>query len=80
VCAAAFAFEDCALIISQNSKVILGLSSEFPFSLDAFPVRYPLPSQHLWDNSQFLGDPNLEEEDDEDEHPQIFLLSGMGRV
>lgn len=38
----------------------------------------PSQADLLWDNVQFLGDPEPGEEEEEDESPQVFLLSGWG--
>ncbi|KIM30117.1 hypothetical protein M408DRAFT_15706 [Serendipita vermifera MAFF 305830] len=65
--------------VSENSKVILGLAPRFLFSLDCFSNTLPSSQADLlWDNIQFLNDPDLDEDDDEGDNTQIFLLSGWG--
>jgi hypothetical protein len=58
--------------------VILGLTPKYLFSLDCFTATLP-PSQadHFWDCLQVLVEPGSDP-DDEDESPQVFLVSGWG--
>ncbi|CAG7853027.1 SubName: Full=Related to phytochrome {ECO:0000313/EMBL:CCA70880.1} [Serendipita indica DSM 11827] len=65
--------------VSENSKVILGMSPKYLFGLDCFTNTLP-PSQAdlFWDNVQFLSDPDASDDDDEEIGPQVFLMSGWG--
>lgn len=48
------------------------------FNLNCFTnILPPTQADLLWDSIQFLDDPDYEDEDD-DESPQVFLLSGWG--
>ncbi|KAG8853487.1 Light-sensor Protein kinase [Serendipita sp. 411] len=66
--------------VSENSRVILGLSPKYLFNLGCFTQTLPGPQADLfWDNIQFLPDLQLgDSDDDEGNSPQIFLLSGWG--
>ncbi|KIJ54813.1 hypothetical protein M422DRAFT_152482 [Sphaerobolus stellatus SS14] len=65
--------------VSENCTELLGFSPRYIFSLECF--TYTLPDSQadiLWDNVQFLNDPDNEELEGPIEGPQVFLLSGYG--
>ncbi|VDB85582.1 unnamed protein product [Peniophora sp. CBMAI 1063] len=63
--------------VSENSTELLGLSPRYLFSLPCFTEALPdSQADTLWDNIQFLTDPDPSGE--EDESPHVFLLSGWG--
>ncbi|KZV68824.1 hypothetical protein PENSPDRAFT_686959 [Peniophora sp. CONT] len=63
--------------VSENSTELLGLSPRYLFSLPCFTETLPdSQADTLWDNIQFLTDPDPNGE--EDESPHVFLLSGWG--
>ncbi|KAG8767835.1 Light-sensor Protein kinase [Ceratobasidium sp. 428] len=65
--------------VSENASELLGLTPQFLFSLDCFTQTLPdSQADILWDNVQFLHDPELEPQDTSDDSPQVFLLSGWG--
>ncbi|KAK1226603.1 hypothetical protein PQX77_010419 [Marasmius sp. AFHP31] len=80
--------EDRLLVrqVSENSTEILGLSPQYLFSLECFTDTLPdSQAALLWDNIQFLSDPNpnpmnssSESDDSERDAPHVFLLSGFG--
>ena len=61
----------------QNATEILGLPPKYLFGLECFTDTLP-DSQVgiLWDNIQFLTDPD--QADDEETSPHVFLLTGYG--
>ena len=64
--------------VSENATELLGLSPKYLFSLPCFTDVLPDSQVDvLWDNIQFLADPDAGGED-EDESPHVFLLSGWG--
>ncbi|KAG9077069.1 Light-sensor Protein kinase [Ceratobasidium sp. UAMH 11750] len=64
---------------SQNASELLGLTPKYLFSLDCFTQTLPdSQADILWDNVQFLHDPELDANDTADDSPQVFLLSGWG--
>ncbi|KEP47962.1 putative phytochrome-like histidine kinase [Rhizoctonia solani 123E] len=65
--------------VSENSGELLGLSPKYLFSLDCFTQILPdSQADILWDNVQFLHDPELDASDATEDSPQVFLLSGWG--
>ena len=64
--------------VSENSTELLGLSPHYLFSLTCFTEVLP-DSQAgiLWDNIQYLPDPD-EDSLSEDDSPHVFQLSGWG--
>jgi len=72
--------EDKLLVrqVSENSIEFLGLSPHYLFSLTCFTDVLP-DSQAgiLWDNIQYLADPD-EDSPNEDDSPHVFLLRGWG--
>ncbi|KAF9454842.1 hypothetical protein P691DRAFT_655466 [Macrolepiota fuliginosa MF-IS2] len=73
--------EDVLIVrqVSENSTEILGLSPRYLFSLECFTDTLPENSAGtLWDNIQFLTDPNFVVSEDEDASPHIFVVSGWG--
>ncbi|CAE7222203.1 unnamed protein product [Rhizoctonia solani] len=66
--------------VSENAGELLGLSPKFLFSLDCFTQTLPdSQADILWDNVQFLHDPELDGSDATEDSPQVFLLSGWGQ-
>ncbi|KAH9986884.1 hypothetical protein BJV74DRAFT_927090 [Russula compacta] len=64
--------------VSENSTELLGLSPRYLFSLTSFTDVLPdSQASILWDNIQYLADPD-EDSPSEDDSPHIFLLSGWG--
>jgi hypothetical protein len=62
----------------QNSSVILGLSPAHLFSLQCFTDTLPeAQADILWDNIQFLNEPQATTEGQENS-PHVFLLTGWG--
>ncbi|KAG8782336.1 Light-sensor Protein kinase [Ceratobasidium sp. 428] len=65
--------------VSENASELLGLTPHYLFSLDCFTQTLPeSQADVLWENVQFLHDPELEPQDTADDSPQVFLLSGWG--
>ncbi|QRV77843.1 ATP-binding cassette transporter abc4 [Ceratobasidium sp. AG-Ba] len=65
--------------VSENASELLGLTPKYLFSLDCFTQTLPdSQADILWDNVQFLHDPELDANDTSDDSPQVFLLSGWG--
>ncbi|CAE6489892.1 unnamed protein product [Rhizoctonia solani] len=65
--------------VSENAGELLGLSPKYLFSLDCFTQTLPdSQADILWDNVQFLHDPELDAADATEDSPQVFLLSGWG--
>ncbi|GJJ15639.1 hypothetical protein Clacol_009917 [Clathrus columnatus] len=61
-----------------NASELLGISSQYLFSLDCFTRTLPdSQADILWDNVQFLIDRDTDAAD-APEGPQVFLLSGWG--
>jgi hypothetical protein len=59
----------------QNSTELLGLSPKYLFSLQCFTETLPdSQADILWDNIQYLQDPDPEQEDS----PHVFTLMGWG--
>ncbi|KAG6900397.1 hypothetical protein C0993_011385 [Termitomyces sp. T159_Od127] len=68
--------EDTLIVrqVSENSTELLGLSPRYLFSLDCFTDTLPdTQANLLWEN---IPDPS--DNKDEDNAPQVFLLSGWG--
>ncbi|KIJ60294.1 hypothetical protein HYDPIDRAFT_99027 [Hydnomerulius pinastri MD-312] len=64
--------------VSENARDILGLSPEYLFSLQCFTDTLPeAQADILWDNIQFLNEPQVTTEAQENS-PHVFLLSGWG--
>ncbi|QRW20362.1 protein-histidine kinase [Rhizoctonia solani] len=62
-----------------NAGELLGLSPKYLFSLDCLTQTLPdSQADILWDNVQFLHDPELDASDATEDSPQVFLLSGWG--
>ncbi|KAB5591393.1 Phytochrome-like histidine kinase [Ceratobasidium theobromae] len=65
--------------VSENAGELLGLSPQFLFALGCFTHTLPdSQADILWDNVQFLHDPELDATDTAEDSPQVFLLSGWG--
>ncbi|KAL0960866.1 hypothetical protein HGRIS_005881 [Hohenbuehelia grisea] len=65
--------------VSENSTEILGLPPKFLFSLECFSDTLPESQAGLlWDNIQFLTEPNPQTADEETDSPHVFLLTGYG--
>ncbi|CAE6351543.1 unnamed protein product [Rhizoctonia solani] len=65
--------------VSENAGELLGLSPKFLFSLECLTQTLPdSQADILWDNVQFLHDPELDASDATEDSPQVFLLSGWG--
>ncbi|CAE6413025.1 unnamed protein product [Rhizoctonia solani] len=65
--------------VSENAGELLGLPPKYLFSLDCLTQTLPdSQADILWDNVQFLHDPELDAGDATDDSPQVFLLSGWG--
>lgn len=63
--------------LMQNSSELLGLPAHYLFGLDCFTDILPdSQSCILWDNIEFLTDPDQNAE--EEYSPHVFLLSGYG--
>ncbi|TFK40714.1 hypothetical protein BDQ12DRAFT_697388 [Crucibulum laeve] len=63
---------------SQNSTELLGLSPRYLFSLECFTDTLPESQAGvLWDNIQFLTEPDINNEEEESS-PHVFMLSGWG--
>ncbi|KAF9561324.1 hypothetical protein CPC08DRAFT_635599 [Agrocybe pediades] len=73
--------EDCLAVrqVSENCTELLGLPPRYLFGLECFTEILP-PDQAdiLWDKIEFLSDPSLQWEEEEEGGPQVFLLSGYG--
>ncbi|KAF9235192.1 hypothetical protein BU15DRAFT_89676 [Melanogaster broomeanus] len=64
--------------VSENSRTILGLSPTHLFSLQCFTDTLPeAQAGILWDNIQFLNEPQTTTEGQEN-NPHVFLLTGWG--
>ncbi|KAF8158228.1 hypothetical protein B0H34DRAFT_446175 [Crassisporium funariophilum] len=64
--------------VSENSTELLGLPPKFLFGLECFTDTLPeSQAAILWDNIQFLTEPDLMSEEEESS-PHVFLLSGWG--
>lgn len=64
--------------VSENSGEILGFSPRYLFSLTCFTdVLSDDQADHLWDNIQFLNEPEQNAEEEQDS-PHVFLLTGWG--
>ncbi|KAF8839543.1 hypothetical protein BDN67DRAFT_748905 [Paxillus ammoniavirescens] len=64
--------------VSENSPMILGLSPAHLFSLQCFTDTLPeAQADILWDNIQFLNEPQATTEGQENS-PHVFLLTGWG--
>ncbi|EIW81252.1 hypothetical protein CONPUDRAFT_104552 [Coniophora puteana RWD-64-598 SS2] len=64
--------------VSENATEILGLSPKYLFSLECFTDALPdTQADVLWDNIQFLSEPYVNADGQEDS-PHVFLLSGWG--
>ncbi|KAK0201594.1 hypothetical protein DFS33DRAFT_1348574 [Desarmillaria ectypa] len=65
--------------VSENSTELLGLSPRYLFSLDCFTDTLPESQAGLlWNNLQFLSEPDSQPLDDGDNPPHIFRISGWG--
>ncbi|KAL5520100.1 hypothetical protein ACEPAG_1760 [Sanghuangporus baumii] len=66
--------------VSENSTELLGLSPQYLFGLECFTQTLPdTQADLLWDNVQFLNDSEFSEgEQENNDNPQVFLLSGWG--
>lgn len=63
--------------VSENTTELLGLSPHYLFSLECFTDILPeSQASLLWDNIQFLSEPDPNSTEDEQDFPQVFLLSG----
>ncbi|KAF8713157.1 Phytochrome region, partial [Rhizoctonia solani] len=72
-------YETGNLVVRQNAGELLGLSPKYLFSLDCLTQTLPdSQADILWDNVQFLHDPELDASDATEDSPQVFLLSGWG--
>ncbi|EIM81705.1 uncharacterized protein STEHIDRAFT_66042 [Stereum hirsutum FP-91666 SS1] len=64
--------------VSENAAELLGLTPRYLFSLPCFSEILPDSQVDvLWDNIQFLPDPDLHSTD-EDDSPHVFLINGWG--
>ncbi|KIK92491.1 hypothetical protein PAXRUDRAFT_34497 [Paxillus rubicundulus Ve08.2h10] len=64
--------------VSENSRAILGLSPAHLFSLQCFTDTLPeAQADILWDNIQFMNEPQVTTEGQEN-NPHVFLLTGWG--
>ncbi|KZT19961.1 hypothetical protein NEOLEDRAFT_1076573 [Neolentinus lepideus HHB14362 ss-1] len=64
--------------VSENAPEILGLSPKYLFSLTCFTETLTdTQADLLWDNIQYLNDPDSECEGHEDS-PHVFLVTGYG--
>ncbi len=65
--------------VSENCTELLGLSPRYLFRLQCFTHILPRSQDHaLRDNIDYLPDPDVGEADNNEEGPQVFLLSGYG--
>lgn len=66
------------MLSSQNAGELLGLSPKYLFNLECFTDTLPdSQADVLWDNIQFLSEPDIGGEESEDS-PHVFILSGWG--
>ncbi|KAI0056404.1 hypothetical protein BV25DRAFT_1814088 [Artomyces pyxidatus] len=64
--------------VSENSTELLGLSPRYLFSLSCFTDVLPDSQVDvLWDNIQYLTDPD-QNAASEDDNPHVFMLNGWG--
>ncbi|EPQ54663.1 hypothetical protein GLOTRDRAFT_116494 [Gloeophyllum trabeum ATCC 11539] len=64
--------------VSENAPEILGLTPKYLFSLNCLTEALPDPQADLlWDNIQYLNDPDPECEG-QDDSPHVFLVTGWG--
>ncbi|KAK0464731.1 uncharacterized protein EV420DRAFT_1061466 [Desarmillaria tabescens] len=74
--------QDDTLIVrqaSENSTELLGLSPQYLFSLDCFTDTLPESQAGLlWNNVQYLSEPDSQPSDDGHSPPHIFRISGWG--
>ncbi|TFK52362.1 hypothetical protein OE88DRAFT_1628063 [Heliocybe sulcata] len=71
---------ECLVVrqVSENAPEILGFSPKYLFSLSCFTDTLPdAQADLLWDNIQYLNDPDPECEA-QDDSPHVFLISGYG--
>lgn len=65
--------------VSENATELLGLTPRYLFSLPCFSEVLPDSQVDvLWDNIQFLADPDMDSTTEEDDSPHVFLINGWG--
>ncbi|KDQ62269.1 hypothetical protein JAAARDRAFT_30166 [Jaapia argillacea MUCL 33604] len=66
--------------VSENCSEILGVTPKYLFSLNCLTETLPdSQADVLWDNIQYLTEPDPDSESGQDDAPHVFLLSGLGQ-